>query len=151
MITVIEGSGNDVAAIMPVMDSAFDPAFGEAWTAAQCLSTLSMPGSLLFCAHSQQTMLGFALSRWVTDEEELLLIAVSQNVRRKGVGRLLIEKLISNARHSGRALIFLEVRDGNPAMGFYHEMGFHPLGRRPNYYKGKDGSRHDSITMSLKL
>lgn len=151
MIEVIEGSGHDVAAIMPVMDSAFDPAFGEAWTAAQCLSTLSMPGSLLLCARSDHATLGFALSRGVTDEEELLLIAVSPAARRNGVGRILVENLISNARHSGRALLFLEVRDGNPALSFYQEMGFRPLGRRPSYYKGQDGSRHDSITMSLKL
>lgn len=151
MIEIVEGSGHDVTAIMPVMESAFDPAFGEAWTAAQCLSTLSMPGSLLLCARADEAMLGFALSRWASDEEELLLIAVSQDARRNGVGRILIQKLISNARHSGRALLFLEVRDGNPAMAFYEEMGFRAFGRRPSYYKGKDGSRHDSITMSLKL
>jgi [ribosomal protein S18]-alanine N-acetyltransferase len=151
MIRLVEGSGSDVAVIMPVMESAFDPAFGEAWTAAQCLSTLAVPGSQLLYAKTDDAVLGFALSRGVVDEEELLLIAVSQQARRSGVGRILIEGIIKNARHSGRALLFLEVRDGNPAMSFYQQMGFNPFGRRPGYYKGKDGSRHDSITMSIKL
>jgi [ribosomal protein S18]-alanine N-acetyltransferase len=151
MIGVTEGSAHDVAAIMPVMETAFDPSFGEAWTAAQCLSTLAMPGSLLLCARHGDAIQGFTLSRWVADEEELLLIAVSPQVRRGGIGRALVKALTENARQCGRAHLFLEVRDGNPAMGFYHEMGFQPLGRRLGYYKSKDGSGHDSITMSLKL
>jgi ribosomal-protein-alanine N-acetyltransferase len=63
MIDVVQGSGSDVAGIMPVMDSAFDPAFGEAWTAAQCLSTLAMPDSVLFCAQP----LGYRRGRIVAD------------------------------------------------------------------------------------
>jgi ribosomal-protein-alanine N-acetyltransferase len=62
-----------------------------------------------------------------------------------------MQALIDNARKADRALLFLEVRDGNPAMSFYEGMGFRPFGRRIDYYKGKNGSRHDSITMSLKL
>jgi [ribosomal protein S18]-alanine N-acetyltransferase len=151
MTQVVEGSGTDVAAIMPVMNSAFDPVFGEAWTAAQCLSTLSMPGSLLLCVRDGNSILGFTLSRGVTDEEELLLIAVSPNARRSGVGRKLVQALMDNARESGRAHLFLEVRDGNPAMAFYQQMGFEPMGRRPSYYRGQNGTRYDSITMLLKL
>jgi [ribosomal protein S18]-alanine N-acetyltransferase len=110
-----------------------------------------MPGSVLFYARADKQIIGFALSRWVTDEEELLLIAVSQDARRNSVGRILIQTLINNARQADRILLFLEVREGNPAMSFYQQMGFRPLGRRLGYYKAKDGSRHDSITMSIKL
>jgi ribosomal-protein-alanine N-acetyltransferase len=151
MIYIVEGYGQDVAAIMPVMETAFDPAFGEAWTESQCLSTLALPGGNLLLAISNNKVLGFTLSRWVVDEEELLLIGVSPTGRRQGVGNRLIQSLTNNARQSGRASIFLEVREGNPAQSFYQVMGFQPFGRRPGYYKGKDGSRHDSITMLLKL
>jgi ribosomal-protein-alanine N-acetyltransferase len=149
MIELFEGNGTDVAAIMPVMDAAFDPRFGEAWTAAQCLSTLAMPGSGLLIARQEALAVGFALSRWVLDEEELLLIGVDPKCRRHGVGRKLINMLLNNAKLSGRTSIFLEVRNGNPAQHFYHEMGFTPVGRRPGYYKGSDGSHHDSITMQM--
>jgi ribosomal-protein-alanine N-acetyltransferase len=43
MIRVVEGGAIDVASIMPIMSDAFDARFGEAWTAAQCLSTLVLP------------------------------------------------------------------------------------------------------------
>lgn len=151
MIEIVEGGGNDIAAIMPVMEGAFDPAFGEAWTAAQCLSSLALPGSQLLLARNGGDVQGFTLSRWVVDEEELLLIGVARGAQRLGLGRQLVEALISRTRYSGRTSIFLEVRDGNPAHAFYRQLGFKPFGRRPNYYKGKDGLRHDSITMALKL
>lgn len=151
MIDISQGSGHDIAAIMPVMEGAFDPAFGEAWTAAQCLSSLALPGSQLLIARNSAGVQGFTLSRWVADEEELLLIGVARSARRQNIGRQLVQAVIGKARHGQRASIFLEVRDGNPAYAFYRQIGFEPFGRRPNYYRGKDGSRHDSITMSLKL
>jgi [ribosomal protein S18]-alanine N-acetyltransferase len=150
-VKIVEGNGLDVAAIMPVMETAFDPRFSEAWTAAQCLATLALPGSRLIYARDDNGVQGFALSRCVADEEELLLIAVDESVRRKGVARTLIEAMIVNARDYGRAVLFLEVREGNPAFSFYQKAGFSPVGRRNGYYRSHDGTRHDAITMSLLL
>lgn len=147
----MQGSGLDVTAIMPVMNEAFDPEFGEAWTAAQCLSTLAMPGGQLLIAKSESVVVGFALSRGVIDEEELLLIGVLNSARRRGVGQQLIATLSQACIEMGRSVIFLEVRDGNQAHSFYSSMGFNPIGRRANYYKSTNGSRHDSITMALTL
>ena len=136
---------------MPVMNDAFDPDFGEAWTAAQCLSTLALPGGQLLIAKSDGAVVGFALSRGVIDEEELLLIGALQSTRRKGVGRQLIASLSRTCTELGRSTLFLEVRDSNNAYIFYTSMGFQPIGRRPGYYKSTGGNRHDSITMALAL
>jgi [ribosomal protein S18]-alanine N-acetyltransferase len=151
LIEIVEGSGLDVAAIMPVMHDAFNPGFGEAWTAAQCLSTLAMPGSHLLIAKNGNETVGFALSRGVVDEEELLLIGVLRTTHRQGVGRQLITKLSQICIELGRSVIFLEVREGNSANSFYEYIGFNPVGRRPNYYRSADGSKYDSITMALSL
>lgn len=151
MIEIIQGSGLDVPSIMPIMNDAFDPKFGEAWTAAQCLSTLAMPGSQLLIAEYNKVAVGFALSRGIIDEEELLLIGVLKAVRRQSVGQQLIAKLTHNCIEIERKVIFLEVRDGNNAHSFYTSMGFNPVGIRPSYYKSKDGSTHDSITMAKML
>ena len=151
MIEIVQGSGLDIAAIMPVMNDAFDPEFGEAWTAAQCLSTLAMPGGQLLIAKSDGAIVGFALSRGVMDEEELLLIGALQSARRQGVGRQLIASLSQSCAELGRSMIFLEVRDSNNAYIFYTSMGFQAIGRRSGYYKSTDGNKHDSITMALAL
>ena len=151
MIEVVNGSGLDVAAVMPVMNDAFDPGFGEAWTAAQCLSTLAMPGGQLLIAKADGGVVGFALSRGVIDEEELLLIGVLQSARRRGIGQQLIAALSEACAEWKRSVIFLEVREDNSAHSFYFSMGFKPVGRRLGYYKSTDGSKHDSITMALML
>lgn len=151
MIEIVLGSGLDVAAIMPVMNDAFEPEFGEAWTAAQCLSTLAMPGGQLLIAKTSALVVGFALSRGVIDEEELLLIGALQSSRRKGIGQQLIASLSQTCADLGRRVLFLEVRDGNNAYIFYTAMGFQPIGRRSGYYKSNDGRKHDSITMALCL
>jgi [ribosomal protein S18]-alanine N-acetyltransferase len=151
MIEVREGDASDIAAIMPIMEDAFDPAFGEAWTSAQCLSALAMPGCRLLLAKEADTVCGFAMSRWVLDTEELLMIGVARDRQRKNVGTRLLDETIRLAREEGRSQLFLEVRDGNGAHDFYSRLGFAPIGRRKNYYKGSGGFRPDAITMSFVL
>ena len=151
MIDIAEGDARDVAAIMPVMDDAFDPLFGESWNASQCLAALSMPNCRLVFARNNSTIIGFAISRWVLDEEELLMIAVSRHHQRKGVASKLLGHITANARSSHRSTLFLEVRSGNAAQTFYENSGFTETGRRKDYYKGNDNNRHDSITMTLNM
>lgn len=151
MITISEGEPRDIAAIMPVMQAAFDPLYGEAWTAAQCLSLLAMPGSCLYLAHSEGTLAGFAMTRWIADEEELLLIAVAPEARRKGIASRLLQHIIKSARRCRREIMFIEVRENNPAIAFYTQFGFEQVGRRPSYYSGSDGDRFDALTMKLQI
>jgi [ribosomal protein S18]-alanine N-acetyltransferase len=151
MIDIVEGDARDISAIMPIMENAFDPAFGEAWTAAQCLSALAMPGCRLLMARQDQTICGFAMTRWVLDTEELLMIGVSQSTQRRAVGSKLLQEIVRLANEENRVQLFLEVRDGNPAYYFYARFGFQPIGRRKQYYKGADGARPDAITMTLNI
>jgi ribosomal-protein-alanine N-acetyltransferase len=151
MITVVEGSASDISAVMSVMDNAFDQRFGEAWTAAQCLSTLVLPDCRLLLAKSGANVAGFAISRWMLDHEELLMIGVARNFQGQNVGKALLLDIISRARNAGRTKIFLEVRDGNNAHDFYENSGFIPIGRRKNYYKSAEGISPDAITMNLVL
>lgn len=151
MIAISQGSARDIAAIMPVMNHAFDPEFGEAWTVAQCLSTLAIPGAQLLIARLDGEIAGFALTRGIIDEEELLLIGALPSFRRQGIGRQLIASLHQACVKLGRSTLFLEVRDGNNAYSFYVSMGFLTIGRRPGYYKSTRGIRYDSITMALAL
>ncbi len=150
-VEVCEGSAKDIAAIMPVMAAAFDPTYGEAWTASQCLSMLALPGSHLFLAVDQARTVGFAMVRGVADEEELLLIAVDPVARRQGIARLLVDAALDNARTKNRDRLFIEVRVNNPAIDFYHKLGFRPVGQRPNYYSGPGQQRFDATTMQLNI
>lgn len=151
MIEIVEGDASNIASIMPIMQDAFDPAFGEAWTSAQCLSALAIPGCRLLIAKCGNEICGFSMSRWVLDTEELLMIGVAKERQRQNIGARLLAEIIGLARSEGRNELFLEVRDGNPAHDFYSRVGFKPIGRRKNYYRGLDGIRPDAITMGFIL
>lgn len=151
MIEIVHGDASDIATIMPIMRDSFDPSFGEAWTAAQCLSALAMPDCRLLIAKSGDAILGFSISRWVLDTEELLMIGVVKDRQRQKIGSSLLLETIKNATNENRSQLFLECRDGNGAIQFYNKIGFAPIGRRKNYYNSIDGLRPDAITMSYIL
>jgi ribosomal-protein-alanine N-acetyltransferase len=151
MIQVVEGDARDIAAMMTIMHDAFDPRFGEAWTAAQCLSTLVLPDCELLLAKDGDNVWGFAMSRWVLDHQELLMIGVAQRLQGQNIGKRLLSDTIQRARQARRTKIFLEVRDGNNAHDFYLKAGFIAIGRRKNYYKNAEGISLDAITMLLEL
>ncbi len=145
---VVAGPG-DIEAAMTIMRVAFDPNMGEAWTTSQLGSLIGFPGVTLLLARSQGVATGFALLRQAADEAELLLLAVVPAARRQGIASRLIEQVEMIARSGGATRLFLEVRDGNDqAEHLYAHAGFMTSGRRPNYYRGQNGTRADAITMT---
>ena len=151
MIEITDGDARDIAGIMLVMNDAFDPQFGEAWTAAQCIALLSLPQNRLLLARRNDRIVGFAMTRWVLDEEELLMIAVAPEQQRQNVGNLLLQSVRSSAVYGGRKKLFLEVRENNPAHKFYLRKGFEEIGRRKGYYRGNAGQSFDAITMAMTI
>ena len=146
------GEADDLDAVMDVMASAFDPRFGEAWTRSQCAGILPLSGvKLILARDGNGKTRGFSLLRTVADEAELLLLAVSKAVQRRGVGRALLDHFVDQGRSNGVRRLHLEVRDGNPAVAMYQSFGFKVEGRRHKYYTGQDGSQHDALTMAYEL
>lgn len=147
-ITVGEGGIVDLDEVMAVMEDSFDPAFGEAWTAAQCAGLMPMPGVWLTLARQRGATIGFALGRIVLKEAELLLLAVKREEQGKGIGQMLLDRFTLVATTRGAERLHLEVRDGNPAKHLYRRAGFSEVGRRRNYYTGRDGQIYDALTLT---
>ncbi len=145
---IVAADIRDIDAVMRIMDDSFDPAFGEAWTASQCAGLLPMPGVWLSLASADARPAGFALGRVVAEEAELLLLAVKASDQRKTVGKQLLERFIVDAAERGATKLHLEVRDGNPAVKLYISFGFSEIGRRKNYYTGRDRQLYDAITLA---
>jgi ribosomal-protein-alanine N-acetyltransferase len=152
-VKIETGSSEDMDAVMSVMDQAFGDRFGEAWTRSQLAGILPMGGVSLTLARSAdgEETIGFSLTRTVAGESELLLIAVLPGRQRRGVGGRLLDDFIERARTDGVERLHLEVRDGNRAISMYRDAGFSTVGRRRNYYHGRDGSRYDAITLAHEL
>lgn len=150
-------NADPVDAIMVVMQDAFDPRYGEAWTRRQVADALVTPNTYFSLDQPDLTDFvvsetrGFTLSRQAADEEELLLIAVRPEFREQGVGRALMTGFIDAARDRGSRKLFLEMRSGNPAEHLYRAFGFEQVGMRRGYYRGAVGGPLDAVTFALKV
>ena len=80
---------------------------------------------------------------------DIQTIAVVESARGQGLGRTLMNALLSEARTRGADEVFLEVRADNPgAQHLYTSLGFEQIDVRKNYYQ-PDGV--DAIIMRLTL
>ena len=149
---------DDIDRIMRVMQSAFDPQFGEAWSRRQVFDALTMGNchyALLSAAGAlpipDDPVAGFFLSRYGYEEEELLLLAVEPGCRGQGLGRKLLSRFAAEARVRGARRLLLEMRRGNPAERLYESAGFKVVGERSNYYRAPTGLQFDAVTYALEL
>lgn len=149
---------DDIDRIMAVMEAAFAPEFGEAWNRRQVEDALLI-GNCHYCLLSPdgnepgeaEPAAAFFLSRQGFEEEELLLIAVSPDHRRKGLANKLLHRLKKDAASRGAKHLLLEMRRGNPAEALYRAHGFTPIGERIKYYRTLSGERLDAITFSAQI
>ena len=145
------GDVRDLGAVNGLCAAAFHPRFGEAWTPSQCAGMLALPGVWLTIASADDQVLGFAMSRSILEDSELLLLAVDPAGRRRGVGRALLRSVMAEAKIRGASDLHLEVRAGNPAVALYLGQGFSKIGERRNYYRGNEGQQFDAHTYRLSL
>ncbi len=86
-------------------------------------------------AQSAYPIVGYA-GIWLSlDEAHITTIASAPEVRRRGVGELLLNGLIDLSSELGAHFMTLEVRLGNTsAQQLYLKYGFEVRGKRPRYY-----------------
>ncbi len=84
----------------------------------------------------------------VLDEAQMANIAVKEKYRGKGLGKMLVKKLLELAKSIGVKSVTLEVRADN-AVGIrlYESFGFRTEGVRRKYYENE----HDALIMWLNL
>ncbi len=87
---------------------------------------------------------------WVAAGEiHLMNIAVHPEMRKRGLGQALMDKLVQIGAEEGVRKIWLEVRPSNEtARTLYSGMGFTEVGRRRRYYTD---TGEDAIVMALTL
>jgi ribosomal-protein-alanine N-acetyltransferase len=150
---IVAADERHLEALMEVMRSSFDPAYGEAWSALQLAGTMGLSGSFARQAlNGGGRTIGFALCRSAGPEVELLLVAVAPEERGQGLGRILVETIAADAARYGARDLFLEVRENNRiARQLYQSLGFAEVGRRADYYAGSDGTRFAAVTMKRTI
>lgn len=90
----------------------------------------------LICEDETGTLAGYVGMMHVLDEGYIANVAVSPEYRRRGLGDMLIVKLIERAESLKLSFLTLEVRESNlPARALYKKHGFIDVGRRKKYYE----------------
>lgn len=86
-----------------------------------------------------EKVIGYAGIWVILDESHITNLAVHPDYRRQGIGSMLLECLLREAKDLGACRMTLEVRVSNThAQELYLKYGFVPRGIRPRYYNDED-------------
>jgi ribosomal-protein-alanine N-acetyltransferase len=94
---------------------------------------------------------GYGVMSVAADEAHLLNICIHPDWQRCGLGRELLNWLMTQASILGACRMYLEVRPSNrPALALYLKEGFRHIGLRSRYYRAADG-REDAVVLERRL
>ena len=92
---------------------------------------------------------GFVIARCGGDEWEVENVVVDPKLRRQGIGRLLIDSVLREARKNGATAILLEVRESSvAARALYAKTSFKEVGKRSAYYQNPE---EDALVLRMSL
>lgn len=115
--------------------------FDEFWNASILKSELENPNSKYIVAKENDEIIGFAGIIVTPIDIEITNIVTKKSNRKKGIGKLLLDKLIQMARELKSETISLEVNEKNDiAIHLYETRGFEKIGLRKKYYNGIDNA-----------
>lgn len=96
-------------------------------------------------------LVGYIISKITYPETHILNLTVKKNFRKNGIGKALVELIISDARLRNSENIILEVRANNTdAQSLYKKLNFEVIGTRKDYYESKN-DREDAYVLNLNL
>jgi ribosomal-protein-alanine N-acetyltransferase len=123
----------DVAAISEIERAAFS----DPWSARSFRDALEHPSVYFGCARSDAgEVLGYVVAWFVADEGEIANLAVAPAGWGSGIGRVLLDAALAEAKQRRIESVYLEVRDSNVrARRLYQSRGFEEVGRRAKYYR----------------
>ncbi len=136
--------------IRPMTDDDIDDVLDivNNWSRNLFFEEINNPFSYNFVLASNNIIVGY-LNFWVVpDGIELNNIAIHENYRGKGYGKLLLQFLIECGKVFKSEKIFLEVKEDNLiAQKLYKKYGFKEIYIRKNYYS----DNKDAIVMERNL
>ena len=137
MIKIEEMTFEDYEKIKDNLKEEFD----EFWSASILKSELESENSKYIVAKENENVVGFAGIILLPDNAEITNIVTKKSERKKGIGSLLLEKLIEMAKNEKKENISLEVNENNiSARNLYEKYKFEIVGMRKKYYSGKENA-----------
>jgi GNAT superfamily N-acetyltransferase len=128
---------------------------GAAFWRQKVLPRLDQGGLVLLVAHADGRLAGTVQLDHDTPPNqphraEVRKLLVHPDFRRKGLARLLMQRVEDEARRIGRSLLTLDTRTGDAAEPLYAAIGYATCGVVPGYCLDPRGDRLDSTTIMYK-
>ena len=117
------------------------------WSRAMFAAEIGKPGSLALGAYREGggELVGYAVVSRYVDAWHVMNVAVAPAYRRRGIARVLLERLFEITKDDVRRGHTLEVRVSNTvAIRLYERLGFERRGVRRGYYTD---NREDALIM----
>lgn len=118
---------------------------GHPWSAGSFREELARGGSgFARIREGEGGEIAGYICAWVSvDELHVGTVGVRPDLRRRGIGKSLVEEALAWGRERGAAAAHLEVRAGNaPAIALYEGLGYHRVGVRRGYYPDNGEDAH---------
>ncbi|MGB5863993.1 MAG: GNAT family N-acetyltransferase [Sulfitobacter sp.] len=119
---------------------AFAPSRG--WQTEEFASLLSGQGIQVFTAPH-----GFAVTRTLAGESELITLAVSPEHQRRGIALSLLKRWLEAVAAQAETAFLDVAADNDAALALYHNLSFERSGLRKGYYARAGGPAVDAVLM----
>ena len=120
----------------------------QPWSEAAFAAALEDEKAVTLAAFCGDVLCGFITGVYLLDTADIYSVAVSENYRKKSVGKRLLEEFFSVLPDDVQA-VNLEVRESNsPAIKLYEKTGFQSVGLRKNFYSDP---RENAVLMTKIL
>ena len=110
--------------------------FSDPWSKKSFEEELKSRFSIPLVVKSGTRVVGYACLWHVYDQMEIANIAVSPEFRGKGIGSMIMRRVLEEAREQGCRSVILSVRESNKAaISLYERFGFVVLEKKRRYYR----------------
>ena len=108
----------------------------DAWSHDQLVDELCSDVGRLFVAQVDKQVRGLAVFQLAAGEASLYALTIDPSMRRKGLGRQLLQESLETLQKEGAESCYLEVRaENHAAYNLYVDVGFKQSGLRKDFYK----------------
>ena len=117
------------------------------WTKAGFTKVLDNGLGYVFC-DIESNKLGYACYLSVLDEIHLLNIAIKPEYQQQGVAKQSLIAMQEHFKNLNFKIMLLEVRESNPVIKLYENLGFKQDGVRKNYYPLAEAQKENAKLMT---
>ena len=140
-ITLQFACRSDAPAIAAMSRDLIEAGLGWQYQAQRICGLIDDPEAVTLVARDRDRLTGFAIMSFGSERAHLVLLAVRQACRRRGIAQRMTQWLIESAATAGIASIHVELRAHNrAAYAFYRSLGFSETLRLPGYYRGREAA-----------